>query len=80
MDRPVLLERCPVCGHSRATRSGPGPCSSKCAERQLAAPITIIIEPKCEHDWTGPDVKFENGASVSCAKCGMLAIDHDAQS
>jgi hypothetical protein len=27
------------------------------------------------HDWTGPVVTLENGASSSCAKCGQLAID-----
>ncbi len=37
--------------------------------------ITMHITPKCEHDWTGPEVKIEHGSSVSCAKCGMLAID-----
>lgn len=37
--------------------------------------IFIHTTPKCDHDWSGPEVKFENGASVTCAKCGMSAID-----
>lgn len=28
------------------------------------------------HDWTGPWVELDRGGSVSCAKCGMLAISH----
>ena len=36
----------------------------------------------CEHDFTGPMVEFNDtggggGGSVSCKKCGMLAINHD---
>ncbi len=38
-------------------------------------PITVVITPKCDHDWSGREVATKNGRSVSCAKCGMLAID-----
>jgi len=31
----------------------------------------------CGHSFTGATVKFENGSSVTCFKCGMLAINHD---
>ena len=35
--------------------------------------------PQCkdggEHEWDGPLVELERGASVSCSKCGRLAID-----
>ena len=41
--------------------------------------LTIAVTPRCEHDWSGPEIKFPNGASVSCAKCGALAIDDDAK-
>ena len=42
--------------------------------------VFVHITPKCDHDWTGPEVAIENGSSVSCAKCGTLAINHDSQS
>ena len=31
----------------------------------------------CEHIFDGASVDFENGSSVTCFKCGMLAITHD---
>lgn len=42
--------------------------------------LTVAITPKCDHDWTGPEIVIDHGSSVSCAKCGKLAIDHDMQS
>lgn len=43
--------------------------------------LTVAVcGSKCDHDWTGPEVAFENGSSVSCAKCGELAINHDMKS
>lgn len=42
--------------------------------------IFIHTIPKCDHDWTGPEVAIDQGSSISCAKCGMLAINHDIQS
>ena len=30
-----------------------------------------------EHQWDGPEVRIDHGGSVSCSKCGMLAIDVD---
>jgi hypothetical protein len=30
----------------------------------------------CEHKWDGPTVRFENGASVTCSRCGMDAMSH----
>lgn len=40
----------------------------------------FICGPQCadgkeDHSWDGPEVRLENGASVSCSKCGRLAID-----
>lgn len=29
------------------------------------------------HKWDGPVIELEHGASVSCSKCGQLAIDAD---
>lgn len=34
-----------------------------------------LMEP-CAHDWTGPEVNIGRGSSISCAKCGMLAIEN----
>lgn len=31
---------------------------------------------KCEHEWNGKEVEIEGGMSVTCRKCGMLAINH----
>jgi hypothetical protein len=42
--------------------------------------VFLHITPKCEHDWSGPEVKVEYGSSVSCAKCGGLAIIEDMKS
>jgi hypothetical protein len=38
-----------------------------------------VCGPQCvdgteDHDWTGPVVKLDNGASSSCSKCGQLSI------
>ena len=43
-------------------------------------PITIwTCGPGCrnngEHQWDGPVVKIDRGASSSCSKCGKLAIE-----
>jgi hypothetical protein len=27
-----------------------------------------------EHDWSGPAVEFDGGASVTCARCGIDAM------
>lgn len=40
----------------------------------------ITCGPQCadgkeEHQWDGPVVELERGASVSCSKCGKLAIE-----
>lgn len=38
--------------------------------------ITVIVcGVKCDHKWDGPVVTFKNGATVSCSKCGALAVD-----
>jgi hypothetical protein len=39
-----------------------------------------VCGPQCvdgteNHDWSGPVVQLDNGASSSCAKCGQLAIE-----
>jgi hypothetical protein len=44
------------------------------AEHKLT--LSMCGPRDCEHKWDGPEVLFENGGSVSCSKCGMLAIDH----
>jgi hypothetical protein len=40
----------------------------------------ITCGPQCadgteEHQWDGPTVVIDHGGSVSCSKCGRLAID-----
>lgn len=51
------------------------------APTPFAGPLIIAMcGRKCDHDWSGREVKFENGSSASCAKCGVLAIDEDAWS
>lgn len=34
---------------------------------------------ECHHDWSGPPVDIKNGFSVTCAHCGLAAIDHDVR-
>lgn len=36
-------------------------------------------EGPCEHDWSGPEWRSEDGcaASVTCARCGCTAMGHD---
>lgn len=54
-----------------------GPSSTKCrceCSRENRGP--------CDHRWdgAGESILYEDGgsmASVSCSRCGMLAIDHD---
>jgi hypothetical protein len=49
------------------------------AEENKPAITAIACSPKCiggkDHQWDGPIVKLERGGSVSCSKCGMLAIE-----
>lgn len=35
----------------------------------------------CDHRWNGKVVEFDNGRgeTVTCSKCGMLAVDHDCE-
>jgi hypothetical protein len=40
-----------------------------------------VCGPQCSdgtenHDWSGPVQRFGNGGTVTCAKCGMAAIDY----
>jgi hypothetical protein len=48
-------------------------------EKEKPAITAFVCGPQCkdggEHDWSGPTIELERGASVSCAKCGALAID-----
>lgn len=43
--------------------------------------ITVYVcgPSKCEHQWDGPMVELPNinAESVSCSKCGALAIQED---
>lgn len=60
------------CGY---TCGGPGRC-----EVFAEDPIKCIeqhYKRDCDHDFTGPWVKFHNGGSVTCAKCGIDACSHD---
>ena len=54
-------------------------CGYTCG-RKCGLPIMECMEvhyiKDCEHQWDGLVVEFEGGGSVSCSKCGMLAIDH----
>jgi hypothetical protein len=41
---------------------------------------TFACGPQCvdgteEHKWDGPTIKLDNGASVSCSRCGRAMID-----
>ena len=31
----------------------------------------------CEHKWDGPEYEGESFGSVTCSKCGTLAMSHD---
>jgi len=46
----------------------------------LANEIYAHVVPKCDHVWDGKGVEFERGFSVSCSKCGMLAITYSMMS
>jgi hypothetical protein len=38
--------------------------------------ITVFVcGVKCEHVWVGPVVELDNGATLTCSKCGAWAID-----
>lgn len=54
---------------------GPGRCPLGALE--CIAQETGHFERDCEHDWTGPAYSDEAMSSATCAKCGMLAINHD---
>jgi hypothetical protein len=64
--------RC-TCGY---TCGGPGKCLLPLSEC-----LAQHFKKDCEHDFTGPveTAGFLGGSfsSVSCSKCGMLAISHD---
>lgn len=65
-----------TCSKCRAYKLTEQPCPV-CGNR---ANLTLIIDPKCDHVWNGPEVRFVYGGSVSCSKCGMLAIDEAMKS
>lgn len=35
----------------------------------------VVKEKRCAHKWDGPVVVLQDGESVTCSNCGMLAID-----
>ena len=39
--------------------------------------VTVFVcgVKTCKHVWDGPQVEFENGATVTCSKCGEWAIN-----
>lgn len=45
-----------------------GPSKGKCICR---------CPESCDHRWDGPEVELSRGMSVTCSRCGMLAIQHD---
>ena len=58
-------------------------CGYTCG-RQCGLPIMECIKKHyvkdCKHQWDGPVEKIgPGGASVTCSKCGMLAISHDGR-
>jgi len=56
-------------------------CGYTCDRTRCALPIMECIrlhyKKDCDHKWDGPAVDLENGWSVTCSKCGMLASSHD---
>ena len=55
-------------------------CGYTC-DRKCGLPIMECIEKHyirdCGHNFNGPVKEFENGSSVTCEHCGMMAISHD---
>lgn len=35
----------------------------------------VVLEKRCRHRWDGPVISLQEGESVTCSECGMLAID-----
>jgi hypothetical protein len=70
-----VAERCRCnCGYRCG---GPGRCSLGVLEC-LAQPEGHYVRD-CDHDWTGPEHRSEDGSisSATCARCGVVAIYHD---
>lgn len=51
-------------------------CNQKCGLDYLDC-IRLHYYSNCDHQWNGEVVKIPNGESVTCSKCGELAIMHD---
>lgn len=49
----------------RAHVSGEGPCYCACPDGP------------CQHIWDGPEYRDDNSSSVTCSRCGAVALDHD---
>lgn len=61
--------------HSKA----PGVKQDDASAREADDGLTIVScgPPKCEHDWSGPEVEIGGAVSVTCAKCGWAAYSVD---
>lgn len=82
----VRDERQPVCkncGKPMTEWRASDECLPKVITVAICGPGNQICKcncpDSCEHVWDGPGVEFDEGrgGSVSCSRCGMLAIDHD---
>ena len=63
-----------TCGH----RLYQGTVMPEFAEDPSKIPCNCNCPDSCEHVWDGEGEELEGGgSSVSCSRCGMLAIDHD---
>ena len=55
-------------------------CGYSC-NRECGLPILECMEQHyvkdCEHVWNGEINYFKDGATVTCSKCGMSAMNHD---
>lgn len=49
-------------------------CRTEHEKKHPRTGLFVHAIPKCDHDFTGPEVAIENGSSRSCVKCGLLAI------
>ena len=46
-------------------------------DKELAELIGCVCPQmrSCEHEWAGPEARWELGESATCTKCGCLALE-----
>lgn len=57
-------------------------CGYTC-DRKCGLPMPECMEAHyrrdCDHQWDGKEIAIHHGASITCSKCGMSAINHDME-